>query len=259
LLDETGQLLVFVRASDGNVDRVRSFSDGCPIDAQSRRVIWLTPVNSDESVTVLASLLHPAEGSSSIKGAKQSDYGGITAAVAFHAGSGADRALKDLMGKSQPLKVREQAAFWLGNARGRAGFETLKSLVPVDEEAQFRRNATFAIFQSREPGAVPTLIAMARHDKDAGVRGQALFWLAQKGERKATEAVSSAIEDDPDTDVKKKAVFALTQLPKEESVPKLIRVATQNKNREVRKAAMFWIGQSRDPRAVDFIEKLLAD
>src|SRR5262249_13342540 len=116
LLDETGQLLVFVRAADGNVDRVRSFSDGCPIDAQSRRVVWLTPVNSDESVTFLASLLHPAEGSSSIKGAKQSDYGGITAVVALHAGSGADRALKDLMGKSQPLKVREQAAFWLGNA-----------------------------------------------------------------------------------------------------------------------------------------------
>src|SRR5215831_9796621 len=75
-LNETGQLLVFVRASDGNVDRVRSFSDGCPIDAQSRRVIWLTPVNSDESVTVLASMLQRAERASSIKGATQSDYGG---------------------------------------------------------------------------------------------------------------------------------------------------------------------------------------
>jgi hypothetical protein len=57
--------------------------------------------------------------------------------------------------------------------------------------------------------------------------------------------------------VQKKAVFALSQLPKDEGVPKLIEVAETNRNVEVRKQAMFWLGQSNDPRALDFFEKVL--
>jgi hypothetical protein len=41
-------------------------------------------------------------------------------------------------------------------------------------------------------------------------------------------------------------------------VPKLIAVAQTNKNPEVRKQAMFWLGQSNDPRAVAFFEKILS-
>lgn len=59
------------------------------------------------------------------------------------------------------------------------------------------------------------------------------------------------------TDVKRKAVFALTQIPRDEGVPLLIEVARTNRNPEVRKQAIFWLGQSKDPRALDFIEKIL--
>ncbi len=58
--------------------------------------------------------------------------------------------------------------------------------------------------------------------------------------------------------MKKKAVFALSQLPKDEGVPKLIEVAQSNHNREVRKQAIFWLGQSNDPRALAFFEKVLS-
>ena len=37
----------------------------------------------------------------------------------------------------------------------------------------------------------------------------------------------------------------------------LIEVAQTNHNREVRKQAMFWLGQSNDPRALAFFEKVL--
>jgi hypothetical protein len=37
----------------------------------------------------------------------------------------------------------------------------------------------------------------------------------------------------------------------------LIDVARNNKNPEVRKQAMFWLGQSHDPRAVQFFEQVL--
>jgi HEAT repeat protein len=111
---------------------------------------------------------------------------------------------------------------------------------------------------SHDAGAVDEMIRMAHDDASAHVRGQALFWLAQKAGKKAVGTITGAIENDPDTDVKKKAVFALSQLPKDEGVPKLIEVAQTNRNAAVRKQAMFWLGQSNDPRALQFFEKVLS-
>jgi HEAT repeat protein len=67
----------------------------------------------------------------------------------------------------------------------------------------------------------------------------------------------SAIENDPETEVKKKAVFALSQMHDEDAVPRLISLAKTNKNAVVRKQAIFWLGQSGDPRALDFLEEIL--
>ena len=71
------------------------------------------------------------------------------------------------------------------------------------------------------------------------------------------KAIENAIQDDPEEEVKKKAVFALSQLPHDQAVPELIRVARTNRNAEVRKQAIFWLGQTRDPRALAFIEEIL--
>ncbi|HRB12789.1 MAG TPA: HEAT repeat domain-containing protein, partial [Vicinamibacteria bacterium] len=84
-----------------------------------------------------------------------------------------------------------------------------------------------------------------------------LFWIAQKARKQADADVIRTATDDPDVEVKKKAVFALSQIPNGEGVPDLIRVAQENKNREVRKQAMFWLGQSKDPRALAFFERIL--
>ena len=81
--------------------------------------------------------------------------------------------------------------------------------------------------------------------------------MAQKAGQKASAAITERIEQDPDTEVKKRAVFALSQMPKDEGVPLLINVARNNPNPAVRKQAMFWLGQSKDPRAVDFFAEIL--
>jgi hypothetical protein len=40
-------------------------------------------------------------------------------------------------------------------------------------------------------------------------------------------------------------------------VPLLIEVARKNTNPVVRKQAIFWLGQSKDPRAVEFFAEIL--
>jgi HEAT repeat protein len=105
--------------------------------------------------------------------------------------------------------------------------------------------------------ASSTLVALAQQDARGQVRSKALFWLAQRASNDAAATIAGAIDNDPDEEVKKKAVFALSQLPRDEGVPKLIEVARSNRTAGVRRQAMFWLGQSNDPRAIEFFSSIL--
>ena len=151
---------------------------------------------------------------------------------------------------------RPRIPFRTVNRSDRPGYDALVRLRDA-ENASFREHLTFCFSQSKVAEAPATLIDMAKNDPSPRVRGQALFWIAQKARKKADADIIRTATDDPDLEVKKKAVFALSQIPNGEGVPDLIRVAQENKNREVRKQAMFWLGQSKDPRALAFFEKVL--
>jgi len=246
-LEGAGRLTIFARASAGQFQKIRFFSSDCPVDATGATVVWIDGVDPAASVSFLEKVV--SSGGESLESA--------LAALAEHGVPAADAALERLAARSQPRRQREKAAFWLGNARGRPGYEILRRVAPDDPDEDFRRQATFAFSQSPEPEAVTTLIGMAKRDPSPAVRGQALFWLAQKAGKRAAGAIDDAIREDPDTEVKTKAVFALTQMPDGEGVPKLIEVARTNRNAEVRKKAIFWLGQSKDPRALAFFEEIL--
>ena len=250
--DETA--IVLLRAEGGRIGRVRVLSLGCGIDAAGRTLTWVDGVKPAESLALLASLVGPRDESDGRD--KVSDS--ALMAIAVHAGPAADDALERFLAASQPERIRKKAAFWMGNMRGRRGYEALSRLVREDPSDKVREHGVFALSQSEVPEAVDAMIRVAQKDASTHVRGQALFWLGQKAGRKAVAAITDAIAEDPETEVKKKAVFALSQLPKEEGVPMLIQVAKTNRNPEVRKQAMFWLGQSGDSRALAFFQEVLA-
>jgi HEAT repeat protein len=260
--DETGttkleaprSIAVLYRAESRHVTKIRVVSLECSLDAGGRPFVWLSNVKPAESVQLLETFVQGTD-----LDASDDDHisQGALTAIALHADPAADRALESFTNSSQPESLRKQTAFWLGAAREKAGLAVLEKMAKGDTSPEVRAQVTFALSVSHEPGAVEEMIRMAHDDQSTHVRGQALFWLAHKAGQKAVGAITGAIENDPDTEVKKKAVFALSQLPKDEGVPKLIEVAQTNRNREVRKQAMFWLGQSHDPRALAFFEKIL--
>jgi hypothetical protein len=253
-LEGPRQLVVLCRLEARHVIRIRVASEDCTLDAGGLPFVWLTGVKPAESVALLESYVHAADFES------HGDHGighGALTAIALHADVSADRAFESFVKPEQREGLRRQAAFWMGAARGKAGFITLQRMSKNDPSSDVRAHVAFALSVSDETGAIDEMIRMAHDDTSAHVRGQALFWLAQKAGQKAVGTITGAIENDPDTEVKKKAVFALSQLPREEGVPKLIEVAQNNPNPEVRKQAMFWLGQSHDPRALQFFEKVL--
>lgn len=242
-LEASGEIFVMLRIENHVLDRIRTFSADCELDAGGVPFHWLTGVAAADSVAFLS------------KSALQAKD--AMAAIALHADAAADEALEKFAAPGQPEGLREKATFWLGSARGRRGYEVLRRIVTQDPSDRVREKAIFGLNVSKEPEALPTMIQVANTDRSTHVRGQALFWLAQKAGQKAAATISEAIENDPDTEVKKKAVFALQQLPADEGVPLLIQVARSNKNPAVRKQAMFWLGQSHDQRAVHFFEEVL--
>ena len=252
-LEAPTEFLVLARIEGGAVERVRTFTPDCDVDAGGMPVVWLSDVNPDDSIAWLSSLVTASDVP------ERRDRVAKTAmhAIALHNVPAADRALESFVALTRPEWLRSDTAFWLGNSRADAGARLLARMIAQDPSDKVREKVTFGLSQSKQPSALATLLATARDDKSSRVRGQALFWLAQKAGQQAVAAISGAIENDPDTEVKKKAVFALSQLPRDEGVPKLIDVARTNKNPEVRKQAIFWLGQSHDPRAVQFFEEVL--
>jgi len=253
-LEGSAKITVLLRVDHSRVMRIRIASSNCSLDAGGLRVIWLTSVKPDESVAVLSRFVDTKS-----NGGDENDLTNqAVMAIAQHADASADRALDSFVAPNQSAHLREKTAFWLGASRGKSGLAVLEKMTASDPDPDVRAKVAFALFVSHEPAAVDDIIHMAKNDGSTHVREQALFWLGQKAGQKASATITGAINDDPDTEVKKKAVFALSQLPKDEGVPKLIEVAQNNKNPEVRKQAMFWLGQSNDPRAVAFFEKILS-
>ena len=242
---------VFMRFETGSIRQVRAFSPECAIDAPGSTIYWLQDVEPSQSIAYLESVLKQGD---SLRG--RSDE--IVSAIALHAGATADAVLERLIQPGQPSKLRGQAAFWIGSTRGAHGLDILLALIKSDQDRQFLEQAIFAVSQNQEhERAFNELIRLARQDPRHEVREHSLFWLAQEAGQKAAGTITDAIENDPDTDVKKKAVFALSEMPKEEGVPLLIDQARKNRNPVVRKEAVFWLGQSEDPRALDFITSIL--
>ena len=252
-LESRPYFYVFLRSEDGAVQKVRTLSADCPIDADGMTVYWLGSLRAADSVAFLVSLVGTTPEES--HGDHLTD--GAILAIAYTNDSSADQALDQFLAASEPSSIRKRAAFWTGQMRGKTGLQKLIAIMHNDSGEQFRAELTFDISQSKQPEAQEELLRVAHQDQSPHVRGQALFWLAQKAGKKIAGAINDAIENDPDTEVKKRAVFALTQMPEGEGIPLLIQVAKTNNNPAVRKQAVFWLGQSHDPRALNFIESVL--
>ncbi len=247
-LEPPEQAQIMFRIQDNHIGKIRIISGTCELDADGLPIRWIRDVRAAASIAFLSTFVTVD---------KDETRDAAVAAIALHADAAADEALERFAASKQPENLREKAVFWMGEARGRRGYDNLRRIVTTDFSEHIRDKAVFALSVSKEPQATGTIIEVAHRDASSHVRGQALFWLAHIAGKLAVSTITGAIDNDPDTEVKKKAVFALQQLPNGEGVPMLIHVARVNRNAEVRKQAMFWLGQSNDPRALAFFEEIL--
>jgi HEAT repeat protein len=243
------QAMVLLRVAEGGVEKIRVESPERALDAGGLKFVWLVNVSAEDSVKVLTGLARQ-------KDSKRLRDGAVFA-IAVHAVPAATQALVGLAAADNDLSLREKAAFWLANQRGQEGFVAIRKLAREDGDAAFREKLCFDLTLTKEPEAVPELIRMAHEDSAAQVRRQAQFWMAQKGGKAVAGNLHAMAENDPESSVRKSAVFAISRLPAEEATRQLIQLAETGKDPVVRKQAVFWLGQSNDPKALDYLTRLL--
>jgi hypothetical protein len=240
--------VILLRIADGVVAKIRVESSERELDAGGLRFVWLNGVSADDSVQVLTGL------------AKQSDVRHLrdsaVFAISIHQTNTATTALISLADAGNDLGLREKAAFWLANERGKDGLAAIQRFAH-DNDPKFRENLTFDLTLSKDPTALNELIRMAHEDASPQVRKQAQFWMATKGGKRVTEDLRTLATNDPNEQIRKSAVFALSRLPGDEAATQLIAVADSSKDPVVRKQAVFWLGQSNDPRALEYLTKIL--
>jgi hypothetical protein len=241
--------VILLRVADGAVMRVHVESPDRELDAGGLRFVWLNGVAADDSVRVLTDLAR--------QGTVRHLRDSTIFAISVHQTNAATTALVGLAGPGNDLGLREKAAFWLANQRGQEGLAAIQRFAREDNDPKFREKLAFDLTLSKDPAALNELIRMAHEDASPQVRKQAQFWMANKGGKRVTEDLRTIATNDPNEQIRKSAVFALSRLPSDEAATQLIAVADSSKDPMVRRQAIFWLGQSNDPRALEYLTKLL--
>jgi hypothetical protein len=246
-LEPPDHAVILFRVDSGAVERIRTLSPDCEIDAGDLPVHWLAEVKPAESVALLDTFATQRE----------RFMDGAMGAIAAHADPAADAAIGRFLAPSQPESVRLRVVNRLGNMRGRRGFDMLKNVIAGDPSDRVRERAISTLGNSREPEAIDLLMSIARKDANPRMRMQALSALDRHSGAKVLGTLKEAIESDPEPLVKRRAVGALGSMPDGEGVPLLIQLAKATPDHEVRKQAMSSLEQSRDGRAIGFFEEVL--
>ncbi len=156
------------------------------------------------------------------------------------------------------VELRAQAIHWLGQRGGDAVVDELLSIYRADRNEEVKGAVLHALSQSRSARARAALLEIARGDADADMRGQAIHALTQFGDDAATvEDLVKLYDAERDEDVKGGILHKLSESKQERALLKLMDVARSDASREMRKTAIHWLGQSRDPRALKFLQDLL--
>lgn len=154
--------------------------------------------------------------------------------------------------------MAEAGATDLGTVSGPAAADYLLGLAAT-LDGRAAKDAILAAVVADSAVTWPQLLEISRdRARPQGVRKTAVFWLGQEAARSLSAELEDIVAaDDDDREVRKAAIFALSLRPADEAVPALIRIARTTPDLDLRRTAMFWLGQSNDPRAIDFFEEVL--
>jgi len=238
--DEAADILVQTAKSDP--DR----------ETREQAIFWLGQVHSERAITLLEDVLK-----------NSTDREIKDKAIFALSQQNSPRAAKTLRdfaeNEREDMELREQAIFWLGQKHSEENATYLKGLYTRVKTDGLKDKIIFSLSQQRGFGNAEWIMNIALDPKESiEMRKQALFWAGQNGGA-STESFVTLYDKMTDREIKEQLIFVFSQRGRDaKAIDKLMDIAKTDKDRELRSKAVFWLGQSRDPRAVKYLEDLIS-
>jgi HEAT repeat protein len=154
-------------------------------------------------------------------------------------------------------ELRKQAIRVLSE-RGEAAVDDLLKLFDAEQTMDVKRAVLQSLSHIKSTRVEDKLFEVARSNDSVDVRRQAIRLLGERAGKRSFEFLSQTAQSaDGNTEVQVQAVRAISGRRSEESVPLLIKIARTHPNQLVRKQAIRSLGESGDPRAVEYFREVL--
>jgi hypothetical protein len=220
------------------------------VDLQDRPLLWMGSSHDEESVAFLENMFDQPH--------TEKIRENLVFAISIHDSSEqALKFLRNVLVGSESERVRGSAAFFLGEHDRTEDVPLLVKVATHDPSRRVRDQAVFGLSRMESDAALEALIELAKHADKKDVREKAIFWIAEKASDRVAKTLKDIIFSDDETGIQRQAVFALSRMKSEDSVAELIAIAKSHKNPQIRREALFWLGRSKDPRAFDFLVKVV--
>jgi HEAT repeat protein len=155
-------------------------------------------------------------------------------------------------------EIRKMAIRVMGD-RGEAAFDDLVKLFDSEQVPDVKRAVLQSLSNIKSTRVEDKLFEVARGNDVMDVRRQAIRALGERATKRSFEFLSQTAQStDANAEVQVQAVRAISERKSEEAVPILIKIARTHPNQLVRRQAIRSLGESGDPRAIDFFREVLS-
>lgn len=237
--DETSRILL---------DAVRSDPDR---EVREQAVFWLSQVPGDETVAALDSILQDPKTDPEIQ--EKAIF-----ALSQHNSPRAASILCTYAGRrDRPDDLREKAIFWIGQRRSDENTQCLRNLYKTLENDDLKEKVIFSVSQMGTSDSYRWLMDIVLDQKEnIELRKKALFWAGQ-GRNVDIADLVRLYDTMNDREMKEQLIFVYSQRREDAALEKLFQIGKSDPDRELRKKAIFWVGQSRSPKAAQYLQDLI--
>jgi len=220
-------------------------------EVREQGVFWLSQVPGEETVAALDSILRDPRTDPDIQDK-------AIFALSQHNSSRSASILRAYAERRDaPEEMREKAIFWLGQRNSPENAQFLKDLYARVENDDLKEKIIFSLSQMGGADNYRWLMDIALNPKeDIEIRKKALFWAGQ-GHNVDVADLVRLYDSMSDREMREQLIFVYSQRREDAALDKLFQIGKNDPDRELRKKAIFWIGQSRSPRAAQYLQELI--
>jgi HEAT repeat protein len=170
----------------------------------------------------------------------------------------ASQKLVEVARTSDDVQLRASAIHLLGERGTDAVVDELVRIYEADQPTQIKMQILHSFSEMENARARAKLMEVARGGSDMQLRSAAIRWLIDEGDTPQTVDLLVGLYDSEKNDqVRSSILHSLSESRQKGALRKLMDVARRDPSIEMRKMAIHWIGESKDPEALRFLEEIL--